>query len=197
VPVYFARSLSLSHSVSRARFVSAEPLPLRAPFSLSAPWTLPVRFAFPTPAMDRRVRTRARRWVSRPRRPPMCPAPFLESRQCPVHTPHLISLGFTISRALPMPPAAAGDPRPCSRPSSSPETAPGLTELRPEMRHPSPCPISLIAPYIHPILPSSVLDRGVRRARAVAGRFSPVYFTEVVPCATPASAEVSQGLSVP
>jgi hypothetical protein len=145
-----------------------------APPFLSASWTLPVRSSFPAPAVDRHVRTRARRQVSRPRRPPTRPASFLESRQCPMHTPHLISLGFTLSRALPTPPAAAEDPRPCSRPSSSPETAPGLTELRPEVRHTSPCPISLIAPYIRPISPSPVLDRGVRRARAVAGRFSPV-----------------------
>jgi hypothetical protein len=33
-------------------------------------------------------------------------------------------------------------------------------ELRPEVRHPSPCPISLIAPCARPILPSSVLGRG-------------------------------------
>jgi hypothetical protein len=105
---------------------------------------------FPAPAVDRRVRTRARRRVSRPRRPPTRPAPFLEPRQCPTHTPHLISLGFTLSHALPTPLVAARDPRPRSRPSSSPETAPSLPELRPEVRHPSMCPIS----------PSPVLDRG-------------------------------------
>jgi hypothetical protein len=32
-------------------------------------------------------------------------------------------------------------------------------ELRPEVRHPSPCPLSLIAPCVRPILPSPVLDR--------------------------------------
>jgi hypothetical protein len=37
----------------------------------------------------------------------------------------------------------------------------------------------------------------VRRARAVAGRFSLVYFIGVGPCVTPASAEISQGLSAP
>jgi hypothetical protein len=92
--------------------------------------------------------------------PPRRPAPFLEPRQCPTDTPHLISLGFTLSRALPTPPAAAGDPRPRSRPSSSSETAPSLPELRPEVRHPFPCPISLIAPCVRPISPSPVLDRG-------------------------------------
>jgi hypothetical protein len=111
-------------------------------------------------AVDQRVRTRARRQISRPRRPPMYPAPFLEPRQCPTHTPRLISLSFTLSRALLTPPAAAGDPRPCSWPSSSSETAPSLTKLRPEVRHPSPCLISPIAPYVRPISPSPVLGRG-------------------------------------
>jgi hypothetical protein len=98
--------------------------------------------------------------ISRPRRPPTSPAPFLEPRQCPTHTPRLISLSFTLSRALPTLPATAGDPRPCSRPSSSPETAPSLPELLPEVRHPSPYPISSIAPCARPISPSQVLGRG-------------------------------------
>jgi hypothetical protein len=111
-------------------------------------------------AVDRRMRTRARHRVSRPRRPPTRPTLFLEPRQCPTHTPHLISHTLALSSALPSPPAAAGDPRPCSRPSSSPETAPSLPELRPMVRHLFPCPISLIAPCVRPISPSSVLDRG-------------------------------------
>jgi hypothetical protein len=155
-----ARSLSLSLSVSRARFASVEPLPPHVPFSRSAPWTLTVRSAFPAPAVDQHVRTRARRRVSRPRCPPMRPAPFIEPRQCPAHTPHLISHSFALSRALPMPPAAAGDPHPRSRPSRSPETAPSLPKLRPKVRHPSPCPISLIAPCVRLISPSPVLDHG-------------------------------------
>jgi hypothetical protein len=153
------RSLSLSLSVSRARFASAEPLPRASPF-LSVPWACLVSSTFPAPAVDRRMRTRARRQVSRPRCPPTRPAPFLELRQCPVHTPRLISLSFTLSRALPSPPDATRDPSPRSRPSSSPETAPNLSELRPEVRHPSQCPISLIAPCARPISPSPVLDRG-------------------------------------
>jgi hypothetical protein len=71
--------------------------------------------------------------------------------------PRLISHRFTLSRALPPPPAAAGDPRLRSRPSSSPETAPSLPELHPEVRHPSSCPISLIASCVRPISPSPVL----------------------------------------
>jgi hypothetical protein len=85
---------------------------------------------------------------------------FLEPRQCPALAPRLISHTLALSRALLTPPDVAGDPRPRPRPSSSPETAPGLTELRPEVRHPFPCPISLIGPCIRPISPSPVLDRG-------------------------------------
>jgi hypothetical protein len=137
-----------------------ESLP-RAPLSyLSVPWACPVSSAPSALAVDRRVRTRARRRISRPQRSPTRPAPFLEPRQCPTHTPRLISLSFTLSRALPTPPAAAGDPHPRSRPSSSPETAPSLPELRPEVRHSSPCPISPIAPCVRSILPSPELGRG-------------------------------------
>jgi hypothetical protein len=153
-----ARSPSLS--VSRARFASRRAVAPRVPFTLSTPWTYLVSSTFLTPVVDQRVRTRARRRVSRPRRPPTHPALFLEPCQCPAHTPHLISRSFTLSHALPSPPAATGDPRPCSRPSSSPETTPSLPELRPEVRHSSPCPISLIVPCVRPILPSSMLDRG-------------------------------------
>jgi hypothetical protein len=158
-PVFFTRALPLSLSHG-PRSPVAEPLP-RAPLSsLSALWACPVSFAPSTLAVDRRVRTHARRRISRPRRPPTCPAPFLEPRQCPAHTPRLISLSFTISRALPTPPAAAGNPRLRSRPSSSPETTPSLPELRPEVRHPSSCPISPITPCVRPISPSPVLGSG-------------------------------------
>jgi hypothetical protein len=152
-----APSLSLSRGPGSP---VAEPLP-RAPLSsLSAPWACPVSSSPSALAVDRHVRTRARRRISRPRRPPTRPTPFLEPRQCPVHTPRLISLSFTPSRPLPTSPAAVGDPRPRSRPSSSPETAPSLPELYPKVRHPSPCPISSIAPCARPILPSPVLGRG-------------------------------------
>jgi hypothetical protein len=127
---------------------------------LSTSWTLPVSSAPSAVIVDRRVRTRACHRISRPRCPPTCPTPFLEPHQCPTHTPHLISRSFALSRALPLPPAVAGDPRPCSRPSNSPETAPSLPELRPEVRHLCPCPISLIALYARPISPSPVLGRG-------------------------------------
>jgi hypothetical protein len=150
-------ALSLSHGPDPP---VAEPLP-RTPLSpLSAPWTLPVSSAFSALAVDRRVRTRACHRVSRPRRPPTRPAPFIEPRQCPAHTPHLNSLTLALSRALPSPPAVAEDPRPRSRSSSSPKTAPSLPELHPEVRHPSPCPISPIAPCVRPISPSPVLGRG-------------------------------------
>jgi hypothetical protein len=162
-PTCRRRFSSPAHSLSLSRgpgSLVAEPLP-RAPLSsLSSPWACPVSSAPSALAVDRRMRTRARRRISRPRRPPTRPAPFLEPRQCPTHTPCLIFLSFTLSHALPTPPAAAGDPRQCSRPSSSLETAPSLPELRPEVRHPSPCPISPIAPFFRPISPSPVLGRG-------------------------------------
>jgi hypothetical protein len=160
-PVSFARTLPLSLSLSRGPGSPVvEPLP-RAPLSsLSASWAYPVSSAPSALVVDRRVRTRARRWISRPRRPPMRLAPFLEPRQCPAHTPCLISLSFTLYHALPTPPAATEDPHPCSWPPSSPETVPSLPELRPKVRHPSPCPISLIAPCVRPISPSPVLGRG-------------------------------------
>jgi hypothetical protein len=154
-----ARSTSLSLSRGPGSQVPNR-CPPHAPFSLSTPWACLVRSAFLTPAVDQRVRTRARRRVSRPRRPPTRLAPFLEPRQCPAHTPHLISRSFALSRALPTPPATAGDPRSCSRPSSSPETAPSLPELRPEVRHPSPCPISFIVPCVCPVSPSTVFGHG-------------------------------------
>jgi hypothetical protein len=113
---------SLSLSISRARFASAEPLPPHVPFSLSAPWACLVRYAFPAHAVDRRVRTRARRRISQPRTPPTPPTPFLETHQCPAPAPRLISHTLALSRALPSPPDAAGDPSLRSQPSSSPET---------------------------------------------------------------------------
>jgi hypothetical protein len=153
--------LALSLSLSRGPgSLVAEPLPHVPLSSLSAPWACPVSFAPSALAVDRRVRTHARRRISRPRCPPTCPVPFLKPGQCPAHTPRLISYSFTLSRALPTPPDAAGDPRPRSWPSSSPETAPSLPELRPEMRHMSPCPISPIVPCVRPISPSPVLSRG-------------------------------------
>jgi hypothetical protein len=88
------------------------------------------------------------------------PALFLRPRQCPALTPCLISHTLALSRALPSPPDIAGDPRPRSRPSSSPETAPSLPELRSEVRHPPSCPISPIAPCARLISPSPVLGHG-------------------------------------
>jgi hypothetical protein len=83
-----------SLSVSRARFTSAEPLPLCVPFSLSAPWACPVSSAFPAPAVNWRMCTRARRRVSRPRRPPTCPAPLFRAPAVPrAHpSPHFARL---------------------------------------------------------------------------------------------------------
>ena len=170
---FLPRALPLSLSRGPGPPV-VEPLPRAPLFSLSALWACPVSSAPSTFAVDRRVRTRARRRISRPRRPPIRPAPFLEPHQCPTHTPHLISRSFALSHTLPTPPAAVGDPRPRSRPSSSPETAPSLPELRPDVRHSSPCPISPIVPCVRPISLRRCSAAAVRHARAVAGRFSPV-----------------------
>jgi hypothetical protein len=155
----FSSPRAPSLSVSRARSASRRAVAPHAPFSSLCVVGLPVSSAPSALFVDRRVLTHARRRISRPRRPPTRPAPFLEPRQCPAHNPRLILLSFTLSRALPSSQDTAGDPRPCSRPSSSSETAPSLTELRPEVRHPSPCPISLIAPCVWPISPSPVLAR--------------------------------------
>jgi hypothetical protein len=158
VPVFFTGALPLSLSLSRrpGSLVSSH-CPRASPF-LSTPWACPVSSAPSALAVDQRVRSRTRRRISRPRRPPTHLAPFLEPRRWPTHTPRLISLSFTLSRALPSSPDIARDPR--SRPSSSPETAPSLLELCPEVRHPSPCPISPIAPCVRQISPSPVLGRG-------------------------------------
>jgi hypothetical protein len=165
-PFALSLSLSLSLSVPRAQFASAEPLHPRVLFSLSAPWACLVSSAFFALVVDRRMRTRARRRVSLPRRLLTRPTPFLEPRQCPAFAPRLISHTLALSRALPSPPDAAEDPSPRSRPSSSPETAPSLPELRPEVRHPSLCPISLIAPCVRPI--SSSAGARPRRSAVLA-----------------------------
>jgi hypothetical protein len=100
-------ALSLSLSLSRGPGpLVTEPLPRTPLSSLSTSWACPVSSAPSALAMDRRMRTRARHRISRPRRPLTRPAPFLEPHQCPAHTPRLISLSFTLSRALPSPPAA-------------------------------------------------------------------------------------------
>jgi hypothetical protein len=137
-----------------------EPFPRVSLFSLSAPRTLPVRSALPTPAVDRRVHTRTRRQISRPRRPPTRPAPFLDPCLCPHSLPRLISCNPTLACALLSPLDATGEPRPRSRPSSSPETVPSLPKLRPEVRHLCPCSISLVSFCASPILASPVLGRG-------------------------------------
>jgi hypothetical protein len=152
-----------SLSVSRARFASAEPLPPRILFSLSQRHG-PALSVPPSPLSSwtgECALTHVAGFLGHDARP-RAQLPFLEPRPCPVHTPRLISLSFTLSRALPTPPAAAGDPRPRSQPSSSSKTVPSLPELHPEVRHPSSCPISLIVPSIRPISPLLVLGHGGR-----------------------------------
>jgi hypothetical protein len=80
VPVPPPHTLSLSRGPGS---LVAEPLP-RAPLSsLSASWVCHVSSAPSTLVVDRRVRTRARRRISRPRLPPTRPAPFLEPPSAP------------------------------------------------------------------------------------------------------------------
>jgi hypothetical protein len=87
-------------------------LPPRVPFSLSASWACLVSSAFLAPVVDQRVRTCARHRVSRPRRPPTRPTPFLEPRQCLALAPRLISHTLALYCALPSPPDFTGDPSP-------------------------------------------------------------------------------------
>jgi hypothetical protein len=191
-PIFFDRSLSLSLSHGPGSPASKS-LPRASPFlslrygpSLSdppssrPPWTSACALAHIAEFLGHDARPRAQ-------------LPFWS----PAHTPHLISHSFTLSRALPSPPTAAGDPRLCSRPSSSPETAPSLPELRPEVRHPSPCPISLIVLCVRPILPSPMLGRGSLPCSRGGRPIWPLLVHRVDPCVGPASAEVSQGLSAP
>jgi hypothetical protein len=155
----FLHPLAPSRSLSRGPSSPiVEPLPRASPFlsmcrgpalsvppSPRSPWTGACALAHVTGFLGHDSR-------------PLVQLPFLEPCQCPAHTPRLIS--HTLSRALLSPPDAAGDQRLRSRPCSSPETVPSLPELCPKVRHPSSCPISLIAPCVRPILPSPVLDRG-------------------------------------
>jgi hypothetical protein len=71
----------------------AEPLPRASPF-LSLRCGPALSYPPPALAVHRRVRTRGRRRISRPRRPPMRLAPFLEPRQCPTLAPlhHFVQL---------------------------------------------------------------------------------------------------------
>jgi hypothetical protein len=176
-----ARSLSLSLSARWGQPIGASCFPLRASllplprgpgspvaeslphaslFTISVLWAFPVRSTLPALAVDQHVRTHARCRISRPRRPPTHLAPFLEPRQCPHSLPRLISHSTALSRALPSPPDAVGDPRPRFRPSSSLETAPSLPELCPEVRHLCPCLIPIVSLCARPILASPVLGRG-------------------------------------
>jgi hypothetical protein len=147
--------------------------PRASPFSLSATWAYLLSSAFTALVVDRRVRTRACRRVSRPRRPPTRPAPFLEPLQCPAHAPRLIPLSFTLFLAQPTPPAAAGVPRPCSQPSSSPETAPRLPELCPEVTRPC-AQFPLLCPLFGQFHLRRCSAAAVPCARAVTDRFSPI-----------------------
>jgi hypothetical protein len=116
----------------------AEPLPRAPLFSLYVV-DPPCQFRPPRTRRGPARAHRACRRNSRPRYPPTHPSSLLEPRQRLHSLPHLISHSFALSRALPTPPDADGDPRPLPRPSSSLETVPSHPELHPEVRHLCPC----------------------------------------------------------
>jgi hypothetical protein len=175
----------------------ADSLPRALALSISAQWASPVNFALPALAVDQRERTRARHRNSWPRRPPMRPSSLFEPCPRPHSLPRLISHSPALSRALPTPSDLAGDPRPPPRSSSSPEAPPSDHEPRPEVRHLLPCSISPVMLSRRPISASLVSVVAVRRALAVAGRFSLTQRPRVGPCGTPRSAEAILGLSAP
>jgi hypothetical protein len=170
----WSRALPLSLSVSRTRSASRRAVAPRVPYSLSAPWACPVSSTPSALAVDQCMRTHARRRISRPWRPPTRPAPFLEPRQCPAYTPHLISRSFALSRALPTPPVAAGDPCPRSRPSGSPETAPSLPSSAPRWDTRPHAQFPLLRPVLGQFCLRRCSAAAVHRARTVADWFSPV-----------------------
>ena len=122
------KGIRKSREKEKGKAPVAESLPHAPLSSLSVQWACPVSSAPSALAVDRRVRTRARRRISRPRRPPTRPAPFLEPRQCPAHTPHLISCSFALCprRQLPSGTRTGVPGHPARRrpPQASPSSAP-------------------------------------------------------------------------
>jgi hypothetical protein len=151
---------SFSVSVSRARIASCRAVAPRAPFFSLCVVGLLCQFR---PLRARRGPAHAH----------SCTSPDF-SATTPAHVPSSLLRAPPVPRAHPSPHFAQlhplsrsahaasrrRRPAPVFRPSSLPETAPSLPELRPEVRHPSPCPISPIAPCVRPISPSPVLGHG-------------------------------------
>jgi hypothetical protein len=154
--VSFTRALSLSFL--RARIASCRAVAPRAP-SLCVVGQ-PYQFL---PLCARHGRARAHSRTS----------PDF-SATMPAHTPSSLLRAPPMPRARPSPHFAQLHPLSRSahaasrrwRPAPmfpaihSPKTAPSLPEFRPEVRHPSPCPISPIVPCVRAISPSPVLGRG-------------------------------------
>jgi hypothetical protein len=148
---------SLSLSVSRAWIASRQVVAPSTPFFSLYVMGLPCQFR---PLRAHRGPARAHSRTS----------PDF-SAMMPAHAPSSLLRAPPVPRAQPSPhfsqlhplsrsTHAAGVSCPRSWPTSSPETAPNLPELHPEVRHLSPCPISSIAPCVRPISSSSVLGRG-------------------------------------
>jgi hypothetical protein len=155
---FFTRVLLLSLPRGPGSSV-AEPLP-RAPLSSLSPRRGPSLLDLPSlrpPWTGECALAHVARFLGHDARPR---AALLRAPPVPRTRPRLISHSIALSRALPSLPHAAGDLRPRSRPSSSPETVPSLPELRPEVRHLCPCLISLVSLCALPILASPVLGRG-------------------------------------
>jgi hypothetical protein len=156
-PVFFTRALPLSLCLVGPDRQSPSRCPARSFSSLSL-------CALDPPCQFRPLRARRG-----PERAHSRTSPDF-SATTHAHTPNSLLRAPLVPRACPSPhfaqlhplsrSAHAGDPRPRSRPSSSPETAPSLPELCPEVRHPSLCPIFPIALCARPISPSPVLGRG-------------------------------------
>jgi hypothetical protein len=150
-----ARSLSLS--ASRARIASRRVVAPLTPFFSLCAVGLPCQFR-PLRALCGSAPAHSRTSLD-------------FSATTPAHAPSSLLRAPPVPRAHPSPhfaqlhplshsAHAAGDLHLRSRPSSSPETAPSLPELRPEVRHLSLCLISPIAPCVRPISPSPMLGRG-------------------------------------
>jgi hypothetical protein len=151
---------SLSLSVSWARIASHRAVAPRTPFFSLCAVGLPCQFR----------PLRARRGLARAH---SCTSPDV-SATTPAHAPSSLLRAPPVPRAHPSPHFAQLHPLSRSAHAASYRRRPAPSfpaiqlagdrskppELRPEVRHPSPCPISPIALCVRPISPSPMLGRG-------------------------------------
>jgi hypothetical protein len=135
-----------------------------------------------------------------PRTPTTSPAhaPQLPFEHCPhpISLSCLISRKLTLSRALPLPLALAGDPHPPYRPSSPPEAALSLHERRPKVRNSLPSSVSLNSTLPWLFCPCRRSVAPARRPRVVPGQIGPVLSPCVSPWHSPSLVGASPSLSV-